>query len=79
MFVHVANWLPLGHWILAARHDDDDDEIYNVFHNCWNKAAASQIFSIDFILFLISDYCWKIVNILIYSTKYGKMMPWTME
>ena len=25
---------------------------YRVFHDYWNKAAASQVFSIDFILFL---------------------------
>ena len=46
---------------------------------CWNKAAASQVFSINFILFLFSDYCWEIVNILIYTTIYSKIMPWTME
>ena len=29
---------------------------YMVFHNCWKKAAASQIFPVDFILFLFLDY-----------------------
>ena len=50
---------------------------YSVFHNCWNKAAVLQIFPVDFILF--SNYCWEIVNILIYSIKYCKIMPWMME
>ena len=53
-----------------------DFRIYMVFHNYWNKAGASQIFSIYFILFLFSDYCWEIVNILVNSTKYSKVMPW---
>ena len=30
-------------------------------------------------LFLFSDYCWEIVNILMYSIKYSKIMTWTME
>ena len=42
--------------------------IYRGFLNYWNKAATSQIFSIDFIPFLFSDYCWEIVNILIISS-----------
>ena len=50
-----------------------------MFHNCCYKAAASQIFSVDFILILYSDYCWEIFNILINSTKYSKVMPWTIE
>ena len=29
-----------------------------VFPNCSNQAVASQIFPIDFIVFLFSDYCW---------------------
>ena len=55
------------------------ETINRVFHNCWNKAVASQIFPFDFILFLFSDYNWEIVNILIYSTKYNETMPWAME
>ena len=39
-----------------------------MFHDSWNK--ATQIFPVDFIFFLSSDYCWKIVNILMYSTTY---------
>ena len=32
-----------------------------------NKAEASQIFPVDFILFLCSDPCWEMVNIYIYE------------
>ena len=50
-----------------------------MFHNCWNKAAVSQIFPVDFIPF--SDYCTEIhiIKILIYSTKYRKILPWTRK
>ena len=44
-----------------------------------NKTVASQLFPVDFILFLFSDYSWEMVKILIYLTKYTKLMPWTME
>ena len=36
-------------------------------------------FSVGFIIFLFSDYCWEIVNILIYLTKYNKIMSWMIE
>ena len=48
---------------------------YREFYYCWNKAAASQIFPVEFILFLFSDYCWEIVNILIYVNKYSEIIP----
>ena len=48
--------------------------VCRVFPSCWNKVAASQIFPIDIILFLFLDYCWEIVNILIYLTKYSKIV-----
>ena len=53
--------------------------IYRMFHNCWNKVAVSQIFPVDFILFLFLDYCWEIVNILTYLLKYREIMTLTME
>ena len=40
---------------------------YTVFHNCWNKAAASKIFVVDFILFLFSGYYREIGNILMWQ------------
>ena len=43
----------------------------------FEKAETSQIFPVDFNLF--PDYCWKIVNISIYLTKYSKIIPWMME
>ena len=49
-----------------------------MFYNCLNKAETSQIFPVDFIFFLFPDYCWEIVNILIYLTKYSEM-PSMME
>ena len=45
-----------------------------MFHNSWNKAAASQIVPMDFILFLFSDYSRKIINILLYFVKYCKIL-----
>ena len=50
-----------------------------MFHHHWNKAAASQIFPVDFIHFLISDSSQEIVNILIYLTKYTEILIWMME
>ena len=50
-----------------------------MFHDCWNKAAAYQIISAKFILFLFSVYYWEIVNTLIYIIKYNKNMALTME
>ena len=47
----------------------------NLFKNC-NKTADFQIFPVDFIFFLFSDYYGEIVNILI---KYSKTMLWTIE
>ena len=29
---------------------------YNVFYSYWKNATADQVFSVDFILFLFSDY-----------------------
>ena len=52
---------------------------HRVFHNHWNKAAAYHLFSVDLILFLFSDYCWEIVNILLYSTEYSEIVPSMME
>ena len=37
------------------------------------------IFHVDFILFLFSGYCWKIVNILVYLTNSSKILSWSME
>ena len=51
--------------------------VYRMFYHCWNKAEA--IFPIVFILFLFADYCWKIVNILIYLTKCDEIIPWSMK
>ena len=53
-------------------------QICRVLHHNWYNAVASQIFSVDFILFLFPDYYWEI-NILKYSTKSSEIMPWTME
>ena len=36
------------------------------------------MFFVDFILFLFSDHTWEIVNILVYSTKYSEIKPWTI-
>ena len=43
------------------------------------KHPASEIFPVDFILFLYPDYCWEKVNILIYLTKYSKIMSSSMD
>ena len=61
--------LPIGHFMSIYKKSLSVDDIYThtyfkIHTHCWNKAAASQIFPVDLILFL-SDYCWKIVNILI--------------
>ena len=50
--------------------------IYMIFRNYWNKAAASEIFSI--IPFCFSVYYPEKDNILIYLTKHRKFLPWTM-
>ena len=58
------------------------DRNYFYFKGCFafvKTVAVSLVFFVDFILFLFSDYCWEIVNILINSIKYGQIMPWTME
>ena len=43
-----------------------------MFHNCWNKTAASQIFPVDFIFYFFSDDYKKIVIILMYLTNYSE-------
>ena len=40
-----------------------------MFNNFWNKVVAFQLFTVGFILFLFSDYCWEIIYSLIYVTK----------
>ena len=47
-----------------------------VLLNCLSEAAASQINPVHFILFLCSDYCWEIFNILIKLTKYRTIKSW---
>ena len=45
-----------------------------VFQNCWNKEAESQIFSVNFIRFLLSDQYMEKVTILKCLRKYNKVM-----
>ena len=46
-------------------------QIHKVFQNYWIKIVASQIFSVDFILFF-SGYYLAIVKTVVYLTKYRK-------
>ena len=51
----------------------------NVFHNCWNKAASSQIFDVDFIFSIFSDYSKEILTISVCLTKYSEIVSWKMK
>ena len=51
--------------------------MYELFQNCWYKAAASLTFLDDFMVFLFSSYCREIV--LIYLTWYRKILTMMIE
>ena len=51
VYMELSGWLYWG-----GGHVIFEQE-YRVFQKCWNKAAVSQIFPVEFILFLFSDYC----------------------
>ena len=69
----------MSHVLNASTSEDWKHETESWVYIYLNKAAASQIFLVDSIIFLFSNYGRKIINILIYSTKYSEIMPWTME